>query len=97
MIDKYGREINYMRISVTGLLYTSNSSYTIYNLMNEEKRKGVAVITVIEDLDVLIEISDRIVVLNRGEISGIVDARTTTKEEIGFLMTNNREEKVQNG
>lgn len=74
-----------------------NSSYTIYNLMNEEKRKGVAVITVIEDLDVLIELSDRIVVLNGGEVSGILDARMTNKEEIGFLMTNDREEKVQNG
>ena len=73
-----------------------NSSYTIYNLMNEQKRKGVAVITVIEDLDVLIELSDRILVLNGGEVTGIVDARTTSKEEIGFLMTKNREEKAVN-
>lgn len=64
-----------------------NSSYTIYNLMNEEKQKGVAVICVIEDLDVLIELCDKIIVLNSGEISGIVDARKTNKEEIGWMMT----------
>lgn len=64
-----------------------NSSYTIYNLLNEQKGKGVSVIFVGEDLDVLIELCDRIVVIGSGKITGIVDARTTTKEEIGLLMT----------
>ena len=64
-----------------------NSSYTIYNLLNEQKKKGVAVIFVGEDLDVLLALSDRIMVISGGKISGIVDARTTTKEEIGLLMT----------
>jgi simple sugar transport system ATP-binding protein len=64
-----------------------NSSYTIYNLLNEQKRKGVAVICVGEDLDVLIELCDRILVLNSGKVAGIVDARKTTKEELGLLMT----------
>ncbi|MBQ8350943.1 MAG: ABC transporter ATP-binding protein [Clostridia bacterium] len=64
-----------------------NSSYTIYNLLNEQKEKGVAVIFVGEDLDVLLELCDRIMVISGGKISGIVDARTTTKEEIGLLMT----------
>ncbi|MDO5477763.1 MAG: ATP-binding cassette domain-containing protein, partial [Clostridia bacterium] len=64
-----------------------NSSYTIYNLLNEQKEKGVAVIYVGEDLDVLLELCDRIMVLCGGKISGIVDARTTTKEEVGLLMT----------
>ena len=67
-----------------------NSSYTIYNLMNEQKKKGVAVICVIEDLDVLIELCDKIVVLNSGEVSGILDARKTNKEEVGLLMTRHR-------
>ncbi len=72
-----------------------NSSYTIYNLLNEQKKKGVAVILVGEDLDVLLELCDRIVVLCAGKISGIVDARTTTKEKIGLLMTkSHREEKA---
>lgn len=64
-----------------------NTSYTIYNLLTEQKMKGVAVIYVGEDLDVLLELSDRIMVLCGGQISGIVDARTTTKEEVGLLMT----------
>ncbi len=64
-----------------------NSSYTIYNLLNEQKEKGVSIIFVGEDLDVLIELCDRIMVISSGSVTGIVDARTTTKEEIGMLMT----------
>lgn len=64
-----------------------NTSYTIYNLMTEQKMKGVAVLFVGEDLDVLLELCDRILVLCGGKVSGIVDARTATKEEIGLLMT----------
>ncbi len=64
-----------------------NSSYTIYNLLNSQKQKGVAVICVGEDLDVLLELCDRILVLNSGKVSGIVDARSTTKEKLGLLMT----------
>ncbi len=64
-----------------------NSSYMIYNLLNEQKKNGVAVIFVGEDLDVLIELCDRIMVIGSGKITGIVDARNTTKEEIGLLMT----------
>ena len=64
-----------------------NTSYTIYNLMTEQKMKGVAVIFVGEDLDVLLELCDKILVLCAGKVSGLVDARTTTKEEVGMLMT----------
>ncbi|MBR5113579.1 MAG: ABC transporter ATP-binding protein [Clostridia bacterium] len=64
-----------------------NSSYLIYNLLNEQKANGVSVIFVGEDLDVLVELCDRIVVLSSGRITGIVDARNTTKEELGLLMT----------
>lgn len=64
-----------------------NSSYTIYNLLTKQKENGVAVVFVGEDLDVLIELCDRIMVINSGEITGIVDGRTAVKEEIGLLMT----------
>ncbi len=64
-----------------------NSSYTIYNLLNQQKDNGVAVIFVGEDLDVLVELCDRIMVIGSGRITGIVDGRTATKEEIGLLMT----------
>ncbi len=64
-----------------------NSSYLIYNLLNQQKENGVAVIFVGEDLDVLLELCDKIMVISSGRISGIVDARTATKEELGLLMT----------
>ena len=64
-----------------------NSSYAIYNKLNEQKASGAAVISIIEDLDVLMALSDRILVLNNGKVAGILNARTTTKEEIGYLMT----------
>lgn len=68
-----------------------NTSYTIYSLLNEQKKAGVAVIYVGEDLDVLLELCDRILVLCGGKVSGIVDGRKTTKEEVGLLMTGHRE------
>ncbi len=71
-----------------------NSSYMIYNLLNEQKEKGVAVIFVGEDLDVLIELCDRIMVIGSGKITGTVDGRKTTKEEIGLLMTKPKQEEV---
>ncbi|MGN0980810.1 MAG: ABC transporter ATP-binding protein [Candidatus Avoscillospira sp.] len=72
-----------------------NTSYTIYNLLTEQKMQGVAVVYVGEDLDVLLELCDRILVLCGGKVNGIVDARTTTKEEVGLLMTNLRKEEAQ--
>ncbi len=64
-----------------------NSSYLIYDLLNEQKKKGVAILFIGEDLDVLLELSDRIMVLCHGEVKGIVNAQETTKEEIGLMMT----------
>jgi len=64
-----------------------NSSYAVYDLINEQKLKGVAVLFIGEDLDVLLELADRIMVLCGGEVSGVVTAAQTTKEEVGLLMT----------
>ena len=64
-----------------------NSSYMIYNLLNQQKESGVAIIFVGEDLDVLMELCDRVMVIGSGRITGTVDARTATKEQIGRLMT----------
>lgn len=69
-----------------------NSSYTIYHLLNQQKELGTAVIFVGEDLDVLVELCDRIIVLSQGRISGEVDGRKTTKEDIGILMTTTKQE-----
>ena len=63
-----------------------NSSYLIYNLLNQQKERNVAVVYVGEDLDVLLALADRLVVLSGGKVAGIVDARKVTKEEVGMLM-----------
>lgn len=72
-----------------------NSSYVIYNLLNKQKANGVAVIFVGEDLDVLVELCDRILVMNSGKVTGVVDGRTTNKEELGFLMTKTESKEEQ--
>ena len=64
-----------------------NSSYTIYDLINKQKERGVAVIYVGEDLDVLLELCDRILVLCGGKVSGLVDGRGATKRKVGMMMT----------
>jgi len=64
-----------------------NSSYLIYDLINQQKERGVAVAYVGEDLDVLLELCDRILVLCGGKVSGIVDGPTADKNEVGMMMT----------
>ena len=74
-----------------------NTSYTIYDLLNQQKKKGVAVIYVGEDLDVLLELCDRILVLCAGQVNGIVDGRTATKEQVGLLMTKLQKKEGERG
>jgi len=64
-----------------------NSSYTIYNILNEQKKDGVGIMFVGEDLDVMIALCDKIMVLCHGEVMGVVHAHKTTKEELGLMMT----------
>ena len=64
-----------------------NSSYTIYDLINKQKARGVAVVYVGEDLDVLLELADRILVLCGGKVSGLIPGRGATKRRVGLMMT----------
>ena len=64
-----------------------NASYMIYDLINQQKKRGVAVIYVGEDLDVLLELCDRILVLCGGKVSGILEGETATKNQVGLMMT----------
>lgn len=64
-----------------------NSSYTVYDLLNKEKEKGVAILYIGEDIDVLLALCDRIMVLCHGKVMGTVDAAGITKEDIGLMMT----------
>lgn len=64
-----------------------NSSYVIYDILNEEKKKGTGILFIGEDLDVMLALCDKILVLCHGKSMGVVHAEKTTKEEIGLMMT----------
>ena len=64
-----------------------NSAYGIYDILNEQKQKGVGILFVGEDLDVMLALCDKILVLCHGEVMGVVHAAKTTKEKIGLMMT----------
>ena len=64
-----------------------NSSYAIYNILNEQKKSGVGVLFVGEDLDVMLALCDKIMVLCHGKVMGVVHAHKTSKEELGLMMT----------
>lgn len=71
-----------------------NSAYLIYDLLNEQKQKNVAVLFIGEDLDVILELCDRILVLCHGKITGVVDAKNITKEQLGLMMMGSEIKKV---
>lgn len=69
------------------------ASYKIYDLLNEQKKKGVGVLFIGEDLDVLMALCDRIMVFCGGKMTGIVNPEEITKEDIGLLMAGGTLEK----
>ena len=86
-----GRELNANpRVLITAYPVRGldiNSSMTIYNLLNEQKSKGVGVLFIGEDLDVLLSLCDRILVLCNGSVSAIVNSKFATKALLGLKMT----------
>lgn len=68
------------------------ATYQIYDLLNKEKEKGVSILFVGEDLDVLLELCDRIMVLCDGKLIGIVNVKDATREQIGMMMAGHIEE-----
>ncbi|MBQ3400816.1 MAG: ABC transporter ATP-binding protein [Lachnospiraceae bacterium] len=64
-----------------------NSSYQIYDILNQQKMKGVGILFVGEDLDIMLELCDKIMVLCHSKVMGVVNANHTTKEELGLMMT----------
>lgn len=90
-----GRELNYnpdlliLSYPVRGL--DINTTFKIYDLINEHKANGVGILYIAEDLDFLIALCDRILILHHGTVAKIVDARNTSKEEIGRYMLGDTE------
>ena len=64
-----------------------NSSYTIYDILNQQKKQGVGILFVGEDLDVMLSLCDKIMVLCHGKVMGVVHAHKSSKEELGLMMT----------
>ena len=64
-----------------------NSSYAIYDILNTQKKDGVGILFVGEDLDVMMDLCDKIMVLCHGKVMGVVHAHKTSKEELGLMMT----------
>ena len=64
-----------------------NSSYAIYGILNRQKQDGVGILFVGEDLDVMMALCDKIMVLCHGKVMGVVHAHKTSKEELGLMMT----------
>ncbi len=64
-----------------------NSSYVIYDMLNDEKKKGTGILFIGEDLDIMLALCDKIMVLCHGKNMGIVHADKVTKEELGLMMT----------
>ena len=64
-----------------------NSSYLVYDIINRQKVSGVGVLFVGEDLDVMLALCDKIMVLCHGKVMGVVHAHKTSKEELGLMMT----------
>jgi simple sugar transport system ATP-binding protein len=59
----------------------------VYEMLNRAKARGIGILFIGEDLDVLMNLCDRISVLHAGHLMGTVDARAVTKERLGLLMT----------
>ena len=63
-----------------------NSSYLIYDILNRQKKAGAGVLFIGEDLDVMLALCDKIMVLCHGRLMGVVHAEKTTKEQLGLMM-----------
>jgi simple sugar transport system ATP-binding protein len=57
----------------------------------ELRDQGVGVILISEELEELMNLSDRIAVMFHGEIMGVVDTEATDIEAIGLLMGGQRQ------
>ena len=58
----------------------------IINMLNEQKKKGVAILLIGEDIDQLCALCNRLMVIHDGSIKGIVNPEQTSKEDIGLMM-----------
>lgn len=58
----------------------------IHKRIIEQRDKGKAVLLVSLELDEVLNLADRIAIMNNGELIGIVDAKDTSENEVGLMM-----------
>lgn len=63
------------------------AKYEIYSIINELVKSGKAVIMISSEMPELIGMSDRIMVMCEGRVTGIIDGKTATQEQIMSLST----------
>lgn len=88
-----GPKLLIMAYPVRGL--DIGAAMQIYSLINARKEAGTGIIYVGEDLDVLMQLCDRILVLCHGSVTGIADARKVSKTTLGLMMTGQKMENIQ--
>jgi simple sugar transport system ATP-binding protein len=64
----------------------------VRQVLLKQRERGVAVLLISEDLEEIMTISDRILVLFNGEVMGIIDADGADVEQIGLMMAGTRHE-----
>ncbi|MFA7203998.1 MAG: sugar ABC transporter ATP-binding protein, partial [Candidatus Caldatribacteriota bacterium] len=64
------------------------TKYEIYNLINKLAEKGVGIIMISSELEEVLGISDRIMVMHEGQCAGILERKEATQEKIMALATN---------
>jgi simple sugar transport system ATP-binding protein len=62
------------------------ASMSVYDMLNEQKKQGVGILYIGEDLDVLLELCDRIMVIHAGTVMDTLDGAGATREGLGLLM-----------
>ncbi|MFW6364085.1 MAG: ABC transporter ATP-binding protein, partial [Spirochaeta sp.] len=91
-----GREIDLdpdvlVAVQPTRGLDVGSISY-IHQRLVAQRDAGKAILLVSLELDEILDISDRIAVINNGELVGIVDSAATDEKEVGRMMTGIRKE-----
>jgi simple sugar transport system ATP-binding protein len=66
---------------------------TVHSYLRDAAGRGVGVLLISEDLDEILALADRVVVMYEGTVVGERDAQTATVEELGLLMAGGEEER----
>ena len=64
---------------------------TVHSYLREAATRGVGVLLISEDLDEILALADRVVVMYEGAVVGEREAERATVEEVGLLMAGGEE------